>query len=388
MKNRIERKIFLAPFTTLGIGGPTRYFTRVRREEDIPEICDWAHQSDFPILVLGGGSNMVVSDRGFSGVVLKMEIKGIQNKNETSAWVEVEAGAGEVWDCLVDYSVRKGWWGIENMSFIPGTVGAVAVQNVSAYGQESRMVISKVRAYDTQEKRFVELENDHCEFGFRKSIFNTTAAGRYIIVSVCFRLSKKRQPNLSRREIIEEIGRQGPSGQKVLLRRSITSYGQEEIRGAVIRLRTNGRLLPSPDTAKNAGTFFRASVISKNQLGPILKKAFNNIGLSLTLKIIGCKWKYPSNHGFKLPSRLLIEACGLENLQCGAIALYETNCAVLVNKGRASSATDILQLIHQVRTAVFQKTGVAVPIEPSLVGFTEEEMKQAFQLPSHPHDFA
>lgn len=377
LKNNIEYGIGLAPFTTMGIGGPAAHFVRVTREEDIPEIIDWAQQKGIPLLVFGGGSNVVVSDRGFSGLALKMEISGIHCTHETSFQVELECAAGESWDRFVEYTVQKGWWGVENMSFIPGTVGAVAVQNVSAYGQESKTVITKVRAYDIYTAGFVELRNDQCEFGFRKSIFNTTEAGRYIIVAVGFQLYKKGRPNLSRREIAYDIEK----WRQTRIKR-VTGYEQAEIRAAVIRLRTSGKLLPPPDTVGNSGTFFRASVISHNNLWKTLKNVYRNIGLTLVVKILGCRWRYSSKKGFKVPSRMLIEACGLEKLHYGSISLYKTNCAVLINSGGASGAADILRMIRQVRVAVYSKTGVIVPVEPSLVGFAEDELKQAFCLSS------
>lgn len=393
MKENIDCQVPLAPFTTMQVGGSANYFVRVKSEEELPGIVDWMYRKDLPSLVLGGGSNMVVSDNGFAGLVLKMEIYGIQCSVETSAKIELVAGAGESWDSLVEYSVQKGWWGIENMSIIPGTVGAVAVQNVSAYGQESRMVINKVRTYDMQETKFVEFNNDECGFGFRRSIFNTTEAGRYIIVSVSFLLNKNGKPNLSRRGIVEAIEKQrqtrlgcvapriSPLIHKLLpKKRSGINYEQAEIREAIIELRTHGKLLPAPNTVKNSGTFFRASLIPQNQLGQILKKAYKNIGLLLVFKIIGCKWKYSSNKGFKLPSRLLIKACGLNKLHYGSISLHKTNCAVMINSYRGSSSKDILKLIQRVRVIVYYKTGVIVPVEPSLVGFTDEELKQTFSL--------
>lgn len=395
--SKIKRNVALAPFTTMQVGGAARYFIRISKEEEIPKILEWAHCKDLPILVLGGGSNLVVSDIGFSGLVLKMEIKGIYCTKETSSWVELSASAGESWDSFVEYTVQKGLWGVENMSLIPGTVGAAAVQNISAYGQEVKKTIRKVRAYDTKNNRFVELKNDQCGFGFRKSIFNRDEAGRYIIVSVRFLLDKNGDPNLSRSEIVKEIEKQRQvCGCNASLTTKIRlklipakkwrdNYGLEEIREAVIRLRTSGKLLPPPHTAGNSGTFFRVGVIPANQLCPILRKAYKNIGLPLTLKILACKWKYSSNMGFKLPSRLLIEACGLEKSYYGVISLYKNNCAVLINSGEQSSATDILRLIKKVRSVIYSLTGVRVPVEPVLVGFSDEELKYAFSLERKEH---
>jgi UDP-N-acetylmuramate dehydrogenase len=392
LKKYIEHDIILADFTTMQIGGPAKYFFRVRRQEELPEILDWARNNNISIFVLGGGSNLLASERGFPGLVLKMEIYGINCYKETSELVELEVSAGETWDSFVEYTVKRGYWGIENMSLIPGTVGAVAVQNVSAYGQESMMVINKVRVYDMKKNMFVVLMNDECKFGFRKSIFNTEEPNRYIIVAVYFILNKYGKPNLSRREIAHEIDnrRQSQKGAVSRFPKFIShfmpqnkrgvDYDLTEIRQAVIKLRTSGKLLPKPNTMRNCGTFFRASIIQHSQTWDILLKVCKNIGLMLAIKIIGCKWKYTSGRGYKLPSNLLIKACGLENLQYGNISLFKTNCAVLVNCSNESNSTDILYLIKRVRTTVYRKTGVVVPVEPCLVGFTDSELKEAFSL--------
>lgn len=386
----IESNVPLAPLTTMGVGGSARCFVRVKREEDIQEVFNDKRFSNIPILILGEGSNIIVSDDGYPGLVLKMEIEGIYILKESDSNVKLVAGAGESWDTLVEYTVQNGWWGIENMSLIPGSVGAIPVQNVSAYGQEAKTVISKVRAYDTQQERFVELKNDECKFGFRKSIFNTTEAGRYIIVAVDYILSKIKKPNLTRSEVIYAIERQRHQKSfsvsliyhfisRLIPGKMVVDYSQSEIREAIILLRSSGKKLPPPNSVGNSGTFFRASVVPHDQLNPVLKKACKNVGLSLALKILWCQWKYSSRKGFKLPSRLLIEGSGLKNICYGSISLYEPNCAVLINSGDGS-ATDILKMIQRVRSAVYNITGVIVPIEPSLIGFSKGELEEAFSL--------
>lgn len=390
----IEYNVPLAPLTTMGVGGSARYFVRVKREEDIQKVFNEKRFTNIPTLILGEGSNIIVSDDGFPGLVLKMEIQGICILEESDSNVKLVAGAGEPWDSFVEYTVQNRWWGIENMSLIPGTVGAIPVQNVSAYGQEAKTVISKVRAYDTQQERFVELKNDECKFSFRKSIFNTTAAGRYIIVAVDFILSKIKKPNLTRSEVIYAIERQRHQKafsvsliyhfiSRLIPGKMEVDYSQSEIREAIIVLRSSGKKLPPPNSAGNSGTFFCASVVPHDQLNPVLKKACKNVGLSLALKILWCRWKYSSNDGFKLSSRLLIKACGLEKLHRGSISLLPTNCAVLINYGDKASAKDILKLIHRIRTDVYLHTGVVVPVEPALVGFDPDELDETFALPAN-----
>ena len=358
----------------MGVGGAARHFIRISKEQDVPPAILWAQARSLPILILGGGSNMVVSDRGFDGLVMKIEIRGIEFTENPDSSVVVTVGAGEPWDAFVERSVEQGWWGVENMSLIPGATGAVPVQNVGAYGQESRDVVLRVRAYDTHRHEFVELDNAACGFGFRKSIFNGSAKDRYVIVSVVFRLCKNGQPELTRANVRAALAKRGPA-------RPAASVSQGDMRAAIVHLRVHGGLLPPPDTLGNSGTFFRAGVLDRAELWRVVRTIRKNLGWTVAAKVYACRWKWASASGIKVPSKMLIQACRLGRVSSGGISLFPTNCAVLVNSGKASGAADILRMIRTVRTAVYEKTGVAVPVEPALVGFAQEELDAAFALP-------
>ncbi|HMP73241.1 MAG TPA: UDP-N-acetylmuramate dehydrogenase [Kiritimatiellia bacterium] len=376
----LEEEISLAPLTTLGVGGPARYLARIRDLDLLPACVQWTKARSLPIMVIGEGSNLVVADRGFPGLVIKMENQRIEEVSRTPESVTVNVGAGVPWDKWVSYTVEHGWWGIENMSLIPGTVGASPVQNIGAYGQECKQVIVSVAAFDLSTHAFVELPHEACRFHFRSSIFNTTHRDRYIITSVTFRLSTQPAPCLTRaavRSRIQSMQKQQPSPDPS------SPITQRAIRNAIISLRTNGKNLPPPGSYGNAGTFFRASQLPRSQWIRLLPRALFRLGPWTALKLFAVAVKYASSAGVKIPSRILIEACGLSSLRFGNVALYPSNPAVLTTTGPARPcATDILRMIRSVRHAIFERTAFEVPVEPCLVGFTEEELDEAFCLTS------
>lgn len=366
----VKRDVPLWMYTTMGIGGAGKYFVSLRDGNDLPGILDWAKGRNLPLLVVGGGSNLIVGGAGFDGLVLKMDIKGVCIIEETQESVDVQVNAGEVWDDFVELAVQNGWWGVENMSLIPGSVGAVAIQNVGAYGQEARRIIQHVNAYDTRMRKFVTLANADCEFGFRRSIFNTVALGRYVILSIVFRLNPEGRPNLSRPDVVRALARKG-----LATRGSIS---QRAIRQVIVELRSGGALLPKPESLGNAGTFFRAGIVRNQDFLPLIFRCLMGFRLPLLAKLIGCKLKYPAEDGFKLPSRILIEACGLQRARVGDFYLYENNCAVLVHAVKASKGGDhdeFVRLIQRVRQGVYRKTGIIIPIEPYLVGFSDTDLE-------------
>ena len=392
IEKMIYRDVPLAPFSTMRVGGAAQYFARVKSEKHLVGLVRWSQQRCLPLLVLGDGSNVVISDRGVTGLVIRMEIPGVMCLEDSDNAVAIEVGAGECWDSFVEYTIRKGWWGIENMSLIPGTVGAVAVQNVSAYGQEARNVIHCVRAYNVYAREFATLSCDQCCFGFRKSIFNTSESGRYIIVSIVFKLLKNGKPSLTRREVVNLLQRRRLSSSTVTeqpflklrglvgTKNVIVDYTQREIRDAIIHLRTRGGLLPTPNSVGNSGTFFRATVVSHAQFKQIALRCILRLKFVLLIQLIACRWFLSSSEGVKISSKILIRECKLQNLARGEISLLATNCAVLINSADNSSTSDILEIIRIVRRAIYRKIGIAVPIEPTLVGFSAIEIKRAFDL--------
>jgi UDP-N-acetylmuramate dehydrogenase len=367
----LEKRVSLAPMTTMGVGGNANYLVRIKNENDLQSIVDWAVEQQQALLILGEGSNMIVSDSGWDGVVLKMENKGIEILHTSLEHVEIRVQAGVDWDDLVAYTVENGWWGVENMSLIPGTVGACPVQNVGAYGQECKKVITSVKVYDTLNQEWRVLTNSDCRFSFRTSIFNTTEKGRYIITAVNFKLSTLPSPCLTRSAV-----------RNLLRKKRREKNDQAAIREAVIELRTSGKLLPKPDTLGSSGTFFRASLVPRNLVFRLILTTWKNLGVKTACKLLACVIKYNTRAGTKVPSRLLIEACRLTGVKVRSAELFSLNPAVIATHATPPPETaDILTLIQLVRSTVYAKTGLEVPVEPTLVGFSDDDLKDIFSLP-------
>ncbi len=197
----IEENRMLGPFTTFGIGGRARWFVEAQSEADILEATAWAHQRSVPLFVLGGGSNVLIADAGFPGLVLHIALKGIEEQDvgpqgSNSARVLLRVAAGEDWDQLVRRATDENCAGIECLAGIPGTVGGTPVQNVGAYGQEVSSVITKVRAFDLHDRCMLELGAEECGFSYRRSRFNTADAGRFVVTRVDYQLTRGGAPTL------------------------------------------------------------------------------------------------------------------------------------------------------------------------------------------------
>lgn len=370
----IEKNIPLAPLTTMKTGGYCSYLAHITQENQIPELLDWAKQHSLPTFIIGSGSNVVFSDAGFPGLVMKMEIPGINCIENTEQYIDIEVGAGVIWDDFVKYTVNNGFWGIENMSLIPGTVGAVAVQNVGAYGQDSKRVIQNVRVYDISRRCFTIIQNKDCQFRYRKSIFNTEKTGRYIIVSITFRLTKKAHPIITRQNLKKLLRKRYGKLFSRLVYSQHEQYTQQQIRDTVIHLRSCGKALPVPESDGNSGSFFQIQTLPHNHFWSIVRKAIRTCGPTTAIKIASCRLFLSNNEGVMIPPRILIQSCKATDVQSNGISLYKNNCTVIINSSKNAQAKDILNVIREVRTCIYSKLGVIIPIEPSLIGFTEEEI--------------
>ena len=277
MKALIQENVPLAPLTTFGVGGPARYFINAFDEQTVLEAAHWAKDKDLPLFILGGGSNLLVADAGFQGLVVKLAMQGIEWRSpgdfagspplEGESTSKASAGgrnngrtiitarAGENWDCLVGLAVERNLGGIECLSGIPGSVGGTPVQNVGAYGQEVSEVIADVRAYDRHSDRIVELSNEDCGFRYRTSIFNTTAKDRYVVLTVTFALTQDSPPAIRYPDVQREF--EDKSAPPTL----------SAVRTAVRRIRQRKAMLlveGDPD-CRSAGSFFKNPFISELQ---------------------------------------------------------------------------------------------------------------------------
>ncbi len=345
----MRREVLLAEFTTLGVGGPARFFLEARTEDEAAEGTAFARREGLPFFVLGGGSNLLVSDAGFPGLVLRMGIRGVQEA-EVGPEVLVEAGAGESWDAVVERCVARNLAGIECLSGIPGTAGGTPVQNVGAYGQEMAQVIRGVRVFDRDAGDLRDLSPADCGFAYRSSLFNTVAAGRYIVLSVTCGLTPGGTPAIAYRDLAARFA-EGSGA---------PSLGA--VRDAVLEIRrAKGMLLAAGDPeARSAGSFFKNPTVSETEYARLSDLAGQDLP------------RYPDPAGgVKLPAARLIELAGFcRGHRRGGAAISARHTLALVNRGGATAA-DILDLGREIADAVWERFGVVLRPEPVLLGFDE-----------------
>ena len=346
----IQENVPLAPLTTLQVGGPARYFVEAASEDDVRDTVAFAHEKDVPLFVLGGGSNLVVADSGWPGLVLKVAIRGVTRQEESGA-MTFDAGAGKDWDEFVAHAVEENCAGVECLSGIPGSVGGTPVQNVGAYGQEVSETIESVRALDLKENRIVVLSEEACGFRYRTSIFNTSDRGRYIILRVSYRLTPGGVPSLKYTDLQKHFaGWSGPP-----------SLG--EVREAVRTIRqSKGMLIVSADPdCRSAGSFFKNPVLTEAQFSALTRRAE-----SKSLKIPS----YPAlDAQHKVSAAWLVEHSGFsKGFSLGAAAISQKHALALINTGNASAA-DIVRLKEKIQLSVEAAWGIALEPEPVFVGF-------------------
>jgi UDP-N-acetylmuramate dehydrogenase len=349
---RIEENRELASLTTLGVGGPARWFVEAVGERDVADAAGWAHAKGVPLFVLGGGSNLLVADGGFAGLVLHVALKGVSVKESAASVGEriYAVAAGEDWDQFVERTVEENCAGLECLAGIPGTVGGTPVQNVGAYGQEVASTIVRVRAFDLQQNTFADLDADECGFGYRRSRFNSGDKGRYILTAVEYKLSVSGSPALR----YADLQRSFPSGTEPSL-----SAVAEAVRG--IR-RAKGMLIVEGDVdCRSAGSFFKNPVVSEGRVAQ-------------TAQLAGADPPcYPAgadNPGcVKLAAAWLIEHAGFsKGYALGRVAISSKHTLALVNLGGASAA-EIVALANEIRAAVTERFLIDLEMEPVRIGF-------------------
>jgi UDP-N-acetylmuramate dehydrogenase len=349
---RIEENRILAPFTTFGIGGPARWFVEAESEDEVAEATAWARERGVALFVLGGGSNLLVSDAGFDGLVLRVGLEGIEAHADGppgdafGEWV-YRVGAGEEWEHLVRRAVEDNCAGLECLAGIPGTVGGTPVQNVGAYGQEVATAIERVRTFDLEVREFVEFTAAECGFGYRRSRFNTVDRGRYVVTRVDYRLALGGAPTLKYADLQRYFER---SGQEPTV---------AEVASVVRKVRqSKGMLLVEGDVdCRSAGSFFKNPVVSEE------------IGARIAAVDGKEPPRYPAGPGeVKLSAAWLIEQAGFaKGYALGAAGVSSKHTLALVNRGGARAA-DVLALAGEIRAVVEARFGVRLEMEPVLVG--------------------
>jgi UDP-N-acetylmuramate dehydrogenase len=344
----------LAPFTTFGIGGPARWFAEASSEEEIVEATAWARERGLALFVLGGGSNLLVADAGFDGLVLKVGLRGISVEASSDETRIYRVAAGEDWDYCVQRAVDDCCAGVECLAGIPGTVGGTPVQNVGAYGQEVASAIERVRVFDLLERKFVEFTAAGCGFAYRRSRFNSVDSGRYIVTRVDYRLTHGGAATIRYGDLQRVLAESKPEGRELSL---------AEVAAVVRRVRqSKGMLMVEGDpNCRSAGSFFKNPIVTEKQVEQIAQAS----GKEPPRFPAGAE----SAGRVKVPAAWLIEQAGFaKGYALGRAGVSSRHTLALVNLG-GSSSTEILALAGQITAAVEVSFGIRLEMEPVMLGF-------------------
>ncbi len=335
-----QENVSLKPFNSFGIEARARYFVRCTTMAEVKAAVNQAKRQGLPRLVLGGGSNLLLT-RDFPGLVMRMASRGIALEEARADTFMVRAAAGESWHGLVMHALRAGWNGLENLALIPGTVGAAPMQNIGAYGVELDSVFESLDALDTHTGKVVTLDRGACGFAYRDSIFKGVARDRYVILDVCLRLPRDRPPLIDYADLRAYFAERG-----------VSQPSATEVCAAVIAIRR--AKLPDPAVQGNAGSFFKNPLVAADKFA--------------ALKVF-----YPDLVGYaqpggavKLAAGWLIDRAGWKGRTLGGAAVSETQALVLVNRGDAKAA-DVLALAQAIQADIRGRFGVELAPEPVLV---------------------
>lgn len=338
----LQKNVPLYTFTTLHVGGIASYFYIANDTQSLINACQWGRERNLPIFILGGGSNIIIPDDGFSGLVIKIELKGITYIEKDDDCVDVVAAAGEVWDDVVADSVAHGLFGLENLSYIPGTVGAAPVQNIGAYGTEVKNVIAWVEVYNIQTKTFVKLSNKECKFSYRDSFFKTKSGKDFIITNVCFCLKRNGELNTTYKDV-----------QNYFDKYNLKNISLQKMREAIISIRK--KKFPDLSTTGTAGSFFKNPIVSSQKAEEL-------------------KHKYPELPCFKVENGnvkislawLLDNVGGWRDVRKGNVGTFQNQPLVIVNYGK-QNAFEIQKFAREIQKDMKNKINIDIVLEVTYI---------------------
>ena len=337
-------RVPLAAYTTLGVGGPARWFTEAANEAALQAALRWARARSVPLRVLGGGSNLVVADQGVEALVVRMALRGVESRAVDGA-MEVTAAAGEPWDDFVRLTVERGWAGLECLSGIPGLVGATPMQNVGAYGQEVSDTITRVRALDTRNGDIADVPAAECGFAYRDSAFKRREPGRFVVTAVTYRLRPGGAPALRYADV-----------ERHLAARGIRAPTLADVRESVLAIRRAKSMVidPADPNRRSCGSFFTNPIIARDALAGVERRVAD-----ATMP----RWPQPDGR-IKLSAAWLIERAGFRRgQQDGAVGLSTRHALAIVAHDGARAA-DVVAFARRVQTTVADRFGVRLTPEP------------------------
>ena len=336
----VQTNVQLKPYNTFGIEATAQYFTEVSTIEQLQQILQHPDYQHTPRLILGGGSNLLLT-KDFEGIVIKINIKGIEIVKQDTEHVWLKSGAGVMWHELVMHCVNENYAGIENLSLIPGTVGAAPMQNIGAYGIEIKEVFEELQALEISTGNIKVFNKEECQFGYRESIFKHEAKGKYVIINVTFKLNKNPIFHMEYGAIKDTIAEMG-----------VNTLSIKAISDAVIHIRQSK--LPNPAEIGNAGSFFKNPEISKEQFDT-LKAQYPTIP------------SYPISETIvKVPAGWLIEQAGWKGQRFGNVGVHARQALVLVNYG-GGKGNEIKELSQNIQASVQDKFGILLSPEVNFI---------------------
>lgn len=336
----IESNYSLKKHNTFNLDVNTRYFVEIKDSAELNYLLETKEFQENETMIIGEGSNILFT-KDYDGLIIKFQNNFIEKIDEDENFVFIKSGAGVNWHNFVLFSIENNWGGIENLSLIPGTVGAAPIQNIGAYGQELKDTFHSLSYFDKEKKIFQIINNDKCNFGYRDSIFKNELKGKFIITDVTFRLNKNYQLNFSYGTIEEELIK---SGKK--------EFTIKDISDAVIKIRKSK--LPDPTEIGNVGSFFKNPVVDLELFNSI-KEKFENVPHFLQ-----------TNEKIKIPAAWLIEKCGWKGFRKGNIGVHVNQPLVLVNYG-GGKGNEIKQLSEMVKDSVLEKFNILLEAEVTII---------------------
>ena len=349
----LSENVPLAPMTTLGIGGPARYFADVTTTDALIAGVEWSRRRRTPLFVFGGGSNIVFADEGFHGLVLQVSIRGVETRFDEDG-VVVTAGAGEDWESLVAQCVANNWSGFECLSGIPGRVGAAPIQNVGAYGQETSETLKSVEALDLAGGSLVTLSASDCEFGYRTSRFKTRDRDRFVITRVTYRLAADGKPAVRYAEL-----------QRYLADRGLETPTLTDVREAVLAIRRRKAMVidPSDVDSRSVGSFFVNPTIAIDEFERLKRHIQEQTEGDADIVA------FPLSDGrVKLSAAWLIERAGIKRgYSHGRVGTSTKHALAIVNRG-GGTAREIVELKELIAARVLDRFGIVLTPEPVFIG--------------------
>jgi len=337
---KLQKNYSLKSMNTFRLDCKAKRFVQLDHLNDLRKLISAGELQNSEILILGGGSNILLT-KDFEGLVLHPQFIGVEVLEEDDSLVKIRIGAGESWEDFVEYTVNKAWYGIENLALIPGLMGAAPMQNIGAYGVELKDVFDSLRAVDLESGELIEFTKENCEFGYRTSVFKTRLKGKYLIYDVCLVLRKEAKLNIQYKALKNQLEKNPEC-----------EINQKTVFNAVLDIRNSK--LPDPDKIGNAGSFFKNPVVSEMQF----------VGLKIEFSdIVG----YPQENGdVKLAAGWLIDQAGLKGFRKGNVGTHEKQALVLVNYGEASGQ-EIYNFSEQIQQTVKNIFGVNIEREVNVV---------------------